>query len=291
MSFIDDAMKWTTEPFPGATVPDDVSRKLDAMPVKSLAARWQELQCLGLKDQTEENWKELVYFDHLPHRQPERGFEMVLEVLRAGAEDALLLELGRRMFATLVNRHAALLVDRIEQEARTNEKLRWLLGGVYWWATEDSIKTRLAAVADEHGWRAAEDTHARRTAPISFQSMSVAELARAWVEQHSKSNKDRDDNWHALRDHESELLKSNPDQVIDLILEILKIEQQQSLLGLLAAGLLEDVISMDTIDRIEREANADDKFRWLLGGVWYWNEPEPLKARLDAIVQGRHWDN
>jgi hypothetical protein len=59
----------------------------------------------------------------------------------------------------------------------------------------------------------------------------------------------------------------------------------------LAAGLLEDVISMDTIDRIEREANADDKFRWLLGGVWYWNEPEPLKARLDAIVQGRHWDN
>ena len=75
MSFIDDAMKWATEPFPGATVPDDVSRKLDAMPVKSLAARWQELQCLGLKDQTGENWKELVYFDHLPHRQAERGFE------------------------------------------------------------------------------------------------------------------------------------------------------------------------------------------------------------------------
>jgi hypothetical protein len=26
-----------------------------------------------------------------------------------------------------------------------------------------------------------------------------------------------------------------------------------------------------------------------LGGVWYWEDPEPLKARLDAIVQGRHW--
>lgn len=291
MSFVDDAGKWSTEPIPGATVPDDVSRKLDEMPVKSLAARWQELQCFGVKDRTGENWKELVYFDHLPHRQPERGFEMLLEVLRSGAEDALLLELGRRVFAPLVNRHSALLVDRIEQEARTNERLRWLLGGAYWWATDDSIKARLAAVADEHGWRAAQDAHALRTAPISFESMSVAELARAWVEQHSKSNKDRDDNWHALRGHESGLLKCNPDMVIDLILEILKIEQDQSLLGLLAAGLLEDVISMDTIDRIKREANADDKVRWLLGGVWYWSEPEPLKARLDAIIQGRHWDN
>jgi hypothetical protein len=61
-------------------------------------------------------------------------------------------------------------------------------------------------------------------------------------------------------------------------------------LAVLAAGLLEDVISAKTIDRIEREAAANEKFRWLLGGAWYWhNNPESLKERLDAIVHGQHW--
>jgi hypothetical protein len=57
----------------------------------------------------------------------------------------------------------------------------------------------------------------------------------------------------------------------------------------LAAGLIEDVIGLDTIDRIEREAAANERFRDLLGGVWYFNEAPELRARLDAIVKGRNW--
>lgn len=82
---------------------------------------------------------------------------------------------------------------------------------------------------------------------------------------------------------------SNPDAVIDLVLDVLKIEDNDAVLGLLAAGPLENAISMTTIERIEREAAAHDKFRWLLGGVWYSSAPEPLKARLDAIVQDQRW--
>lgn len=82
---------------------------------------------------------------------------------------------------------------------------------------------------------------------------------------------------------------SNPDAVIDFVLEVLKIEDNDAVLGLLAAGPLENAISMTTIERIEREAAAHDKFRWLLGGVWYSSAPEPLKARLDAIVQDQRW--
>jgi len=121
--------------------------------------------------------------------------------------------------------------------------------------------------------------------------MSVAQLARAWVEQYSKSERDRDDNFFAMMDYESELREEDPDKAIDLIVEILKIETNPVMLSLLAAGPLEDVISMETIDRIEREAAADKRFHDLLGGVWYYRAPDELKARLDALVgQNRWWE-
>ena len=58
---------------------------------------------------------------------------------------------------------------------------------------------------------------------------------------------------------------------------------------MLAAGPLEDVISMRTIDRIEREAAADKRFRGLLGGVWYFRATDELKARLDALIGDNRW--
>ena len=61
------------------------------------------------------------------------------------------------------------------------------------------------------------------------------------------------------------------------------------LLSMLVAGSLEDVISMATIDRIEREAAVDQRFRHLLGGVWHFSAPEELKARLDALIGDTRW--
>ena len=119
--------------------------------------------------------------------------------------------------------------------------------------------------------------------------MSVQELARAWVEQYSKSDRDRDDNFFAMMDYESELREEDPEKAIDLIVEILKIETNPVLLSLLAAGPLEDVISMETIDRIEREAQTNKRFHDLLGGVWYYRASDELKARLDALVGEVRW--
>ena len=89
--------------------------------------------------------------------------------------------------------------------------------------------------------------------------------------------------------YERDLREGDPDKAIDVIVEILKIETNPVLLALLAAGSLEDVISMETIDRIEREAFADKRFHDLLGGVWYYRAPEELKDRLDALVGGVSW--
>jgi hypothetical protein len=81
----------------------------------------------------------------------------------------------------------------------------------------------------------------------------------------------------------------DPDKAIDLIVEISKIETNPVMLSLLAAGLLEDVISMETIDRIEREAAVNKRFHDLLGGVWYYRASDELKARLDALVGQNRW--
>jgi hypothetical protein len=85
------------------------------------------------------------------------------------------------------------------------------------------------------------------------------------------------------------LREEDPEKAIDLILAILKIETNPALLSLLAAGPLEDVISMETIDRIEREALACKRFHTLLGGVWYYRASDELKARLDALVGENRW--
>ncbi|WP_247518522.1 DUF6869 domain-containing protein [Bradyrhizobium sp. 190] len=84
--------------------------------------------------------------------------------------------------------------------------------------------------------------------------------ALAWVEQYSKSERDRDDNFFAMMGYERDLREEYPDRAIDLIVEILKIEANPVMLSLLAAGPLDDVISMETIDRIEREAAINKRF-------------------------------
>ena len=57
----------------------------------------------------------------------------------------------------------------------------------------------------------------------------------------------------------------------------------------ISAGPLEDVLSMRTIDRIEREAAANKRFHDLLGGVWYFRAGDELKARLDALIGANRW--
>jgi len=285
MSFIDDAKGWATAPIPGPGIPDEQAKVLDAMSIGDLAARWRELQFLGIKDQTEESWNATLYFDHLPHNQPQHALDLVLTLLQSETDMPVLLELGNRMFTTLIHHHAALLIDRIEAEARGNAKLRWLLGGAHWWASDEAIKERLAAIADEEAWRADRHAHAVRFPPVDFASLPLPELARVWVDLRSRPWKDVDDNWHTLSDFERDLMENDPDRLIDLILEILKIESNAALLSYLAAGPLEDVIDDRSIARIEREAFASEAFRQLLGGVWYSSKPDEIRARLDAILR------
>ncbi|CAN7663635.1 hypothetical protein LJR220_006289 [Bradyrhizobium sp. LjRoot220] len=263
--------------------PDETARLLDAMPVNELASTWAALQRLSRRDQTSGIWEAIMYFDRLPHDNPNRALDLALEVLRSESDKPTVMQLNGKFMMSLTYAHGADIIDRIESEARDNARLRWLLGGILF-GPDKLFKQRILAIADPEAWKA--DEIARRTPkqPLDCAAMSVQELARAWVEQHSKSDRDRDDNFFAMMDYEGELRGENPDKAIDLIVAILAIETNPALLSLLSAGPLEDVISMETIDRIEREAQANKRFHDLLGGVWYYRASDELKARLDALV-------
>jgi hypothetical protein len=285
MSFIDDAKQWALMPMPGPETPEETQKQFDAMPVEELASVWCALQRVGLRDRTEGTWTATLYFDRLPHDNPERAFDLVRAVLASESDRSVLMQLDNKLLPSLINAHGAALADRIEAEARTHTCFAWLLGGAYWWTDDEALKARLGQVADEQGWRAADEARRAPAQKIDLATLSTSELAKLWVAQHALAEKDRDDTFSALDDYEHDLRGNDPDAVIDVILEILKIETNPNLLSLLAAGPLEDVVGPATIDRIEREAAADPRFRELVCGVWYFEEDE-IKPRLDAIMQG-----
>ncbi|WP_298240106.1 DUF6869 domain-containing protein [uncultured Bradyrhizobium sp.] len=273
---------------PQLRTPDETEAFLDSLALDELASMWCALQRVSRRDQVSSVWALKLYFDHLPHRRPQAALDLVLEVLRTEADKPTVMQLDDKFLPVLLHAHDPDLIARIEREAEHNDRLRWLLGGVHV-APDDPSMSRIAGLADSKAWQA--DHQAQRTPrePLDCAGMSVAALARAWVEQYSRSERDQDDNLFALMDFEHELCEDDPDKLIDLVLEILKIEANPVLLSLLAAGPLEDVISTATIDRIEREARSNERFRDLLGGVWYYRASDELKARLDALVGESRW--
>jgi len=260
----------------------------DALPISELATMWCALQRISRRDQTGSVWAAKVYFDHLPGEQPDRALDLVLEVLATEQDKPTVMLLNDKLMLSLMFTRGPEVIDRVELAARDSAKLRWLLGGVRF-GTGQPCERRIEAIADGEAWERDDAARHQPQHPLDCGAMSMPALARAWVEQYSKSDRDRDDNFFALMDFERDLREEDPDRAIDLIVEILKIESNPVLLSMLAAGPLEDVISMKTIERIEREAAADKRFRDLLGGVWYFRAPDELKARLDALIGDSRW--
>lgn len=267
---------------------EEANAFFDALPISQLASMWCALQRVSRRDQIGSVWAAKVYFDHLPGDQPDRALDLVLAVLASEQDKPTVMLLNDKLMLSLTFARGPEVIDRVEAEARDNAKLRWLLGGIRF-GTGKSFERRIEAIADRDAWELDDAARHRPQQPLDCEAMSMAQLARAWVEQYSKSDRDRDDNFFVLMDFERDLGEGDPDRAIDLILEILDIETNPVLLTMLAAGPLEDVISMNTIDRIEREAAVNKRFHDLLGGVWYFRAPEELKARLDALIGDVRW--
>ncbi|OPY99492.1 hypothetical protein A5906_27735 [Bradyrhizobium sacchari] len=273
---------------PELRTPDETEAFLDSLPISELASMWCALQRVSRRDQIGSIWAIKLYFDHLPHRLPQAALDLVLEVLKTEADKPTVMQLNDKFLLALLYAHGPDVIARIEREAAHNDRLRWLLGGVHA-GPDGPLMPRIARIADSEAWQADHLAHRTPREPLDCASMSVSELARAWVEQYSRSERDQDDNLFTIMDFERDLREDDPDRMIDLILGILKIESNPVLLALLAAGPLEDVISAGTIDRIEHEARSNERFRDLLGGVWYYRASDELKTRLDALIGESRW--
>ncbi|MEH3047444.1 DUF6869 domain-containing protein [Sphingomonas adhaesiva] len=69
--------------------------------------------------------------------------------------------------------------------------------------------------------------------------------------------------------------------------------EAQDIVGLTAAGPLEDLISScghDYIDAIEQEAHRDQRMAWTLGGVWQSTTPDEVWYRVQLVADNSYWE-
>ena len=135
---------------PELATPDDTETFLDAMPVAELASMWGALQRLSRRDKTGAAWSAFLYFDHLPHKRPDRALDLALEVLRSEPDKPTVMQLNDKFMLSLLYAHGAAVIDRIESEAKQNAGLRWLLGGIHF-GPDEPFKRRIEAIADSKG--------------------------------------------------------------------------------------------------------------------------------------------
>jgi len=83
----------------------------------------------------------------------------------------------------------------------------------------------------------------------------------------------------------------DPEDAWRVILAVLWLEPSPPVIGILAAGPLEDLIQYQGesfIGRIEEEARQNPAFRHLLGGAWE-SGTEEIWARVDKARAGVRW--
>jgi hypothetical protein len=103
----------------------------------------------------------------------------------------------------------------------------------------------------------------------------------------SSGNSDSGLDW--ATDEVEALVRRDPDSAWPLMLEMIRLADNDQVLAYIAAGPLENLVVLHgphVIDRIEAWAAADGKFRRALTGVWVEGfVPDDIKRRLETIIR------
>jgi len=292
-----DAFGGEVEPPPAA---EDIEARLAGLPMTDLVRAWREVSTTGLKDQTAGTHAFLMYFDGLAHDAPERAAEFIEAELTSEPDDELVMLLAEsKVLSQLLHFHGLRVATSLQALALRQPRLRWLMGRLArsipgGLVENPEARRRLMAIADEAAYRAWEARLRPQREPIDFAALPMPERAATWVEITARSDvdKQRDDNSGALFDYQMELLTSDPLEALELVKAILEIEDNPNVLGLLAAGLLEDLIPEQdgpVIDAVVAEAGRNEKFRHLLGGVWFYGMSPQVTERLEQARGEVRW--
>lgn len=90
------------------------------------------------------------------------------------------------------------------------------------------------------------------------------------------------------------LVEDAPERAWDAINQVLEITDRVDVLGLLAAGPLEDLLSYHGdafIERVEALARSNPRFAFLLGGVWRFRMSDENWSRVGQVANRDAWDD
>src|SRR5207249_9413511 len=94
------------------------------------------------------SWWAFDEVDTLCRQSPDAAWNFILAALARDRSDEILGMLSAGPLEDLIARHGALLIDRVEAEARRNPLFANLLGGVWQNTMPDDIWARVRAVWD-----------------------------------------------------------------------------------------------------------------------------------------------
>lgn len=117
-------------------------------------------------------------------------------------------------------------------------------------------------------------------------------LVRAYVEyaRTDETSQRKDELFWAFKTV-SRLSEQEPEQCFDFIVAVLRYDQGDRVMELVAAGPMEDLLvhhGPDVIDRLEATAKLNPAFRDMLGGVWRNEITESVWNRVMA-ARGPTW--
>jgi hypothetical protein len=296
MNWCDETLGFGREPAPSD---EEIQARLAAFSPDELVRAWREVSATSLRDRTDGTLALGTLFDRIGHDEPERAVAFLEALLASEPDDALVaLVAQQKLLGQLLHFNGPRVARALQELALRQPRLRWLIGAASWSISggmvEDAdTQRRLLSIADREAFEAWEQGYRKRETP-DFAELPVAELAPLWVEIMSRSglDKEKDEHWGAMFDFQRMLTETDPLKALDLIKAILEIEDNPHVLGMLAAGMLEDLIPGQdgpVVDAVVAEAARNPRFKHLLGGVWFYSMSPEVAEKLEKARGGERW--
>jgi GNAT superfamily N-acetyltransferase len=219
---------------------------------------------------------------------PEQALPLVIEIINRGQSYGFgSFELIPPLWYLLMC-HGETVIDRIEQEALTSVMLRRCLWRMKRYQKNNPPEERIAEDVWWRAERAANGTTDYDSDPsedarpnILSQMQEANRLPEEQAELLSSWFVYKQTSWAS--DALKELTEEDPERVWTITKALVTAAPDEKTLGVIGAGPLEALLAdygEQFIERIERQAAADEKFRYCLAGVWRAGMSDELWSRV-----------
>jgi hypothetical protein len=223
-----------------------------------------------------------------PHRSIERLPDVEVELKGALALDGRLIDPGSPPSVTPLLDLVGITTTGTTASPDGRLEIRFANGAVLTVGSGEGNQW-VTTVADLGGWYLAKDGSVIFSKPKEVRPLdgpAIALLVRACIEYSATDRPDLFWSFDRLRD----LIEHAPDDAYDVIRELVRLAPSPYVLGIVAAGPLEDLLSdwgERLIDRLEVDAHDDPKLMAACARVWKLYMPDEVWTRLRRLVSGQ----